>query len=972
MSRMADPSTSLPPPQGGGLTTNDHPKTKADNIGTPTADRPRRQDIDIPSLNARYVNVRCVDESQSLKTVNPFIIKKVLDGQVGGSLEFAKKLRDGSLLVKVLNSSQVKDLLKLTQIHSFKVKTTIPVGPNTCKGVIFHRDLADLDDADILDGMKDQGVVEVQSMTRMRENKREKFGLVFMTFAAAQIPDTVKIGYEIVHVRPYIQKPMRCFRCQKFGHTALRCFTRNSGEFICGKCAGSHETNLCSETVFKCANCGGPHQAGAGICRSLIVETETMAYMKAHDVSYGEAKRKVEGVTQVPTVSYAGAVAGSSNAPAVNDLLELLKAKEKENQALNDKVNSLESTVVELKELVAELVESTKQQKQKPHKANETEKNKQSQSHVLAQVTPTKHVSGTQTARRASSCSRSGSVTRGEAQAMETIISKPSRGRSPGSAEEEEGTPSQHKKETHLDNRVEDEVIQLRNYELIRKDRDGRGGGGVALYIRRSLPFTEVPSNFPLESVACRVKFGGTYLTVCSVYCPPDTVTYDDVFDLQDSLPCRKLIVGDFNAHHTLWGSLRDDRKGEQMARLISNSGLILLNDGSPTRVDDNTGNFSVLDLSLVSPSIATSCQWLPIDDSLGSDHFPILIKYNSDTVKEPSAPKFNVKKADWVSFTKSLNIEIVGETIDDKVNNIKDSILKAATATIPKTSIDSAKHRVPWWTPDCRIALCERNRAYRLFKTHISDENFRKYKLARARARRTIKQAKRDSWRSFVSTINSETSISNVWSTVKKLNKKKISLKITNIKHNNVNFDEPRDIANALARQFSFASSSDNYHPAFLPLKEASELQHINFATGDELDYNCDLTMQELVQALGACSGTSPGPDEIRSRVDYGSIVYGSASESVLKGVDVVQNACLRVCLGALRCTRIERLEVESQVPPLRLRRDQLMLTYFAKKARVPSHPPGPWKGQVIRLGDARPRRALALGPSEQDSTTS
>ncbi|KAK4325410.1 hypothetical protein Pmani_004005 [Petrolisthes manimaculis] len=811
MSRMADPSTSLPPPQGGRLTTNDHLKTKADNIGTPTADRPRRQDIDIPSLNARYVNVRCVDNSQSLKTVNPFIIKRVLDGQVGGSLEFAKKLRDGSLLVKVLNSSQVKDLLKLTQIHSFKVKTTIPVGPNTCKGVIFHRDLADLDDADILDGMKDQGVVEVQSMTRMRENKREKFGLVFMTFAAAQIPDTVKIGYEIVHVRPYIQKPMRCFRCQKFGHTALRCFTRDSGEFICGKCAGSHETNLCSETVFKCANCGGPHQAGAGICRSLIVETETMAYMKAHDVSYGEAKRKVEGITQVPTVSYAGAVAGSSNAPAVNDLLELLKTKEKENQALTDKVNRLESTVVELKELVAELVESTKQQKMKPHKANETVKNKQSQSHVLAQVTPTKHVSGTQTARRASSCSRSGSVTRGEAQAMETIISKPSRGRSPGSAEEEEGTPSQHKKETHLDNRVEDEVIQLRNYELIRKDRDGRGGGGVALYIHRSLPFTEVPSDFPLD-----------------------------------------------------------------------------------------------------------------------------------DTVKEPSAPKFNVKKADWVSFTKSLNIEIVGETIDDKVNDIKDSILKAATATIPKTSIDSAKHRVPWWTPDCRIALCERNRAYRLFKTHISDENFRKYKLARARARRTIKQAKRDSWRSFVSTINSETSISKVWSTVKKLNKKKISLKITNIKHNNVNFDEPRDIANALARQFSFASSSDNYHPAFLPLKEASELQPINFATGDELDYNCDLTMQELVQALGACSGTSPGPDEIRSRVDYGSIVYGSASESVLKGVDVVQNACLRVCLGALRCTRIERLEVESQVPPLRLRRDQLMLTYFAKKARVPSHPPG------------------------------
>ncbi len=387
-----------------------------------------------------------------------------------------------------------------------------------------------------------------------------------------------------------------------------------------------------------------------------------------------------------------------------------------------------------------------------------------------------------------------------------------------------------------------------------------------------------MPCNFSLESIACRVKFGGTHLTICSVYCPPDTVTYDELCNLQDSLPCKKLIVGDFNAHHTLWGSLRVDRKGEQVAGIISDSNLVLLNDGSPTRIDDSTGNLSVLDLSLVSPAISGSCQWQTIDDSLGSDHFPIIIKFSSDTVMQPSAPKFNVKRADWKAFTRGVNIEIVGETIDDKVNSVKDSILQAATATIPKTSTISAKHRVPWWTPDCRRVLCERNRAYRLFKTHISDENFRKYKLARARARRTLRQAKRDSWRSFVSIINSETPLTQVWSTVNKLNKKKPSIRITNITHNNINYDNPRDIANALARQFSFASSSENYHPAFLPIKEASELQHIDFATGDELDYNCDLTMQELVQALGACSGTSPGPDEIRyemiKHLDHGSMI--------------------------------------------------------------------------------------------------
>lgn len=290
--RMDDSPTNLPPPQGGGLTTKDQSRTTADRNGTPTTDKPRTV-FEIPPMNARYVNIRCVDESQSLWAVSPFIIKKVLDGQVDGGLDFVKKLRDGSLLVKVLMSSQVKDLLKLTQIHDLRVKTTIPIGPNSSKGVIFHRDLAYLDGVEILEDMKDQGVIGVHCMTKKGENMGRRTGLVFLTFASPQIPDTVKIGYESVPVRPYVQRPMRCFRCQKFGHTALRCLTKDT--FVCGKCAGSHETSLCSATAFVCANCGGPHQAAAPECRSLKVETDILAYMKAHDVGYGEAKRRVGG-----------------------------------------------------------------------------------------------------------------------------------------------------------------------------------------------------------------------------------------------------------------------------------------------------------------------------------------------------------------------------------------------------------------------------------------------------------------------------------------------------------------------------------------------------------------------------------------------------------------------------------------------------------------------------------------------------
>lgn len=46
--------------------------------------------------------------------------------------------------------------------------------------------------------------------------------------------------------------------------------------------------------------------------------------------------------------------------------------------------------------------------------------------------------------------------------------------------------------------------------------------------------------------------------------------------------------------------------------------------------------------------------------------------------------------------------------------------------------------------------------------------------------------------------------------------------------------------------------------------------MQPIYFATGYVFDYNQDLTMDELVQALEACNGTSPDPGEMRKHLNH------------------------------------------------------------------------------------------------------
>lgn len=75
---------------------------------------------------------------------------------------------------------------------------------------------------------------------------------------------------------------------------------------VVNKCAGDHESNQCTSTSYKFANCDGLFQAGSAERSSLRVETLTD--MREQDVIYGEVKRKMESKSQTPSTSYTAAV----------------------------------------------------------------------------------------------------------------------------------------------------------------------------------------------------------------------------------------------------------------------------------------------------------------------------------------------------------------------------------------------------------------------------------------------------------------------------------------------------------------------------------------------------------------------------------------------------------------------------------------------------------------------------------------
>ena len=77
-----------------------------------------------------------------------------------------------------------------------------------------------------------------------------------------------------------------------------------------------------------------------------------------------------------------------------------------------------------------------------------------------------------------------------------------------------------------------------------------------------------------------------------------------------------------------------------------------------------------------------------------------------------------------------------------------------------------------------------------------------------------------------------------------------------------------------------------------------------------------------------------------IRSVIDYGCIVYDSASDTVKARLDVIQAKALRICCGAMVGTPTSAVQVECGQPPLVLRRLRMASDYAVKIKSIPEHP--------------------------------
>ena len=228
-----------------------------------------------------------------LSSINPITIDRCLRKSIG-QYESCKPIRNGNLIINCKTSNQVKTLLNLDCLSdnniSFPIKSSL-VTPPCAKGVIYNVPL-DIPNNELLMCLKEHHVKYVKRFQiKSVLNGKSVFNdtkTVLLQFHNDVLPPFVRIGYLNFLVKQYVPKPLRCFKCNRFGHTSTKC----RGKERCSKCGGDHKIENCQITIAKCVNCNGNHSAASKECPKYQKEVQVLKIQTDKKLTYAEAAKQ--------------------------------------------------------------------------------------------------------------------------------------------------------------------------------------------------------------------------------------------------------------------------------------------------------------------------------------------------------------------------------------------------------------------------------------------------------------------------------------------------------------------------------------------------------------------------------------------------------------------------------------------------------------------------------------------------------
>ena len=370
--------------------------------------------------------------------------------------------------------------------------------------------------------------------------------------------------------------------------------------------------------------------------------------------------------------------------------------------------------------------------------------------------------------------------------------------------------------ETWLNPTILDTEIDIPGYTLVRHDRNGKRGGGTAIFVRDGIPYRHLTDLFDGVNEACWIEINRAKckkLIVCCVYRPPDYCcdSLIDYFNTSLSkLPAETevIILGDFNADFSAeknTAAYKAKQKLQRFANLNDFEQLIK----TPTRICNQTR--TLIDLVFVNNShrvVESGVIYSAI-----SDHSivyctiksgvpkapPKTIEYRSYRTFDKNSFIQDLKSIDWDIIDETQDLDAAVETWNTLFSDVADK-----HAPIKRSRIKGTK--TPWLTAKLKDAMRDRDYHHRKAIKSNSEFHWNMYKKLKCLVTKQVKKSKADYYLELINRNKSNSS--GLWKILNEITSRKSTSPVTCIEADGVTYTDSQSIAEVLNDYFSSIGS--------------------------------------------------------------------------------------------------------------------------------------------------------------------
>lgn len=280
--------------------------------------------------------------------------------------------------------------------------------------------------------------------------------------------------------------------------------------------------------------------------------------------------------------------------------------------------------------------------------------------------------------------------------------------------------------------------------------------GDVAILLRnRNIKISNIIKRPGLLTVTCeQFSIHGCYISP-NINMEAYEKHIKDLIEVLQTNKKEAIVLGDFNAKATEWGSPTTDRRGQLLTEVICSRNMIIANNGNkPTFVRGESKSY--IDITFSTNKIATQItKWEVLDNETLTEHAHIRfeIKERTEVLKKGGIRekiRMNIDK-----FKEQIRKEITGT--DGMSTNPEEctKIIKKAYKLSTKNSKNTENYKPYWWNDyieiqkrKCIEARRRHTRANKKNDTTTKQQTWETYKSEKKELQKQIELSKKAHWK--------------------------------------------------------------------------------------------------------------------------------------------------------------------------------------------------------------------------------